>query len=171
MSLHPAIIRMKKLFRRLKLRRKGHPDQEMDHPSVGSLVHLVDIEDPDPELFSRVEALLDKEVAPETRKDTSRTTLFAAMAFGVCFGAILGFGASVVSTNTQKILAKPDAKSAWVPLGSVTFHGEALRAFVRAKCEGQTHFYVTMHGGDAEDSGPLVPLMASGEKILVDCIF
>ena len=75
----------------------------------------------------------------------------------------------------QEIIARPGANAEWVPLGAVTLHGPALRAFVRGKCKGHTHFFITMHGqtrGAADDPASAeVPLMGAEEKILMECIF
>ena len=142
---------------------------------LAPLVHLVDEVEPDPDLFARIEAQLDADPPPPLpRSRPLRRRWIAAVlcAAGVAggLGALAYFGA-----DRQQIVARPADDAAWVPLGAVTLHGPALRAFVRGKCDGHTHFFITMHGVRAAPDGQIPhtgqALSAPQEKILMECIF
>ena len=158
---------MKKLLHRLRavLRpsRKLRPDVDAAAP----LVHLLQAAAPAPDLLARIEAQSDGPDRP--RMDMRRRAVVtAAFIAGVAAGA----AAMVAAQDRQEIMARPTADASWVPLGSVTLRGAGLRGFVRAKCDGHTHFLITMYGhAPADDHAEAVPLMAPDEKILMECIF
>ena len=155
---------MKKVLHRLRaaLRstRRGQPDVE----GVTPLVHLLEDAQPDPNLFMQIEARLDAPPAPILHRGHVVVALVA--------GLVIGGSAMFVVQDRQSIVARPQADASWVPLGSVTLHGSGLRGFVRAKCDGYTHFLITMHGHSPTDDPTVAkPLMDPEEKILMECIF
>ena len=160
---------MKRLLRRL-FRQTDDWDQT---PGVAALPHLVQTAEPDPDLFSRIEARIDaaspvRSVQPAIgRRRAAMAGLLTTVAI---ISAALGYFAG---PDRQRIVARPAATADWVPLGSVSLHGPALRAFVRGKCRGHTHFYILMYGASVSGTGPGpgTPLAENGEKILMECIF
>ena len=147
----------------LRPSRTSRPDVDVAAP----LVHLLKDAEPAPDLLSRIEAEIDEPGRACTDKQKSGV-IIAAFAAGLIAGSAVMFAAQ----DRQAIVARPSADASWVPLGSVTLHGSGLRGFVRAKCNGHTHFLITMHGhAPADDDDKAVPLMGSGEKILMECIF
>lgn len=137
------------------------PDVEAAAP----LVHLLDEAEPAPDLFARIEARIDRETpAPPSR---AGKVAVAAFVGGAAMGALVFY----VAQDRQSIVARPTTDAAWVPLGTVTLHGSGLRAFVRAKCKGHTHFFIAMHGPADTEDGAEIPLMGGGEKIRMECIF
>ncbi|MEO1554868.1 MAG: hypothetical protein AAFS01_00435 [Pseudomonadota bacterium] len=149
------------------LLRRKHSDPDVE--AATPLVHLLDDAEPAPDMFARIEARID--AGSEQSALIRYRPVVVAFLLGLSAGALaLHFG-----LDRQIIVARPTADAAWVPLGSVTLHGKGLRGFVRAKCHGHTHFFITMHGHSSTDStnGQTneVPLMARDEKILMECIF
>lgn len=156
---------LRRAYARVRPRRKPGTDVEAAVP----LVHLLEEAEPTPDMFERIEARLDSE---PTRPRHMRRWI-------VLLSFLSGLGAGVLAVHLgqerQRIVARPTADAAWVPLGGVTLHGAGLRAFVRAKCHGHTHFLITMHGQSPsapnDPTPPEVPLMAPEEKVLMECIF
>jgi hypothetical protein len=93
----------------------------------------------------------------------------------VIVAAISGTLGYTAGPDRQRIVARPAASADWVHLGAVSLHGTALRAFVRGKCNGHTHFYISMYGVSVGEAGPTQgqgeALAQEGEKILMECIF
>lgn len=136
---------------------------------VTPLVLLLDEAEPEPDLFARIEAHIDGE--KKSRMPKVNKAVILALACGITFGALGMWGLQ----DRQRIAARPSAETGWIPLGSVTLHGAALRSFVKSKCHGHTHFYITMHGRsdklDETGARQEILLMKEEEKILMDCIF
>lgn len=165
---------MKDLFRWLR-RNKTERREEIDLESITPLVHLVEHVEPDADLFSRIERTIDAQAAATKKAETgprsTRWVLLAVFAMG------LGIGLSVANffQSRQGIVAQSNATGSWIPLGSVTLQGSVLRGFVRKICEGQTHFFITVHGFHVEKNGKQetnAPLFTNNqEKIRMECIF
>lgn len=158
---------MKKLLHRLRATLRPSRTSRPDVDAAAPLVHLLKAADPAPDLLTRIEAQIDQ--PDRTRKDKRKNSvIIASFAAGLVTGAAVLF----VAQDRQEIVARPSTDASWVPLGSVTLRGAGLRGFVRAKCEGHTHFLITMHGhAPTDDHDEVVPLMSAGEKILMECIF
>ncbi|WP_147114726.1 hypothetical protein [Tateyamaria sp. syn59] len=158
---------MKKLLHRLRAILRPARTSRPDVDAAAPLVHLLKDAEPAPDLLARIEAQIDQPDYP--RKDLKKSgVIIAAFAAGLVAGAAVVF----VAQDRQEIVARPSADASWVPLGSVTLRGAGLRGFVRAKCEGHTHFLITMHGhAPTDDHDEAVPLMGADEKILMECIF
>lgn len=160
---------MKHLIRRAyaRLRRQRDPVQDVD--VAAPLTHLLNGAEPGPDLFAQIEARIDAEALPKP----ARVSAWVALAFAC--GLALGVGGVLVGRDRQAIVARPNPDVDWVPLGTVTLHGSALRTFVKTKCFGHTHFFITMHGVTDRQmrttDGPGAALMAADEKILMECIF
>ncbi len=160
---------MKTLFRHVFSAMRSLNKRDPDVQAAAPLVHLLDEAEPAPDMFAQIEARIDNARQPRT----VATNLFVVLAF-IC-GLAVGGSVLYLGQDRQRIVARPAPDASWVPLGSVTLQGAGLRGFVRAKCRGHTHFFITMHGHTPpdRDSGTAlaVPLMESGEKILMECIF
>lgn len=156
---------MKILFRRAiaLLRGTKTPDPKVE--SAAPLVCLLGEAEPAPDMFAHIEAQIDAERTP--RKPAGRKLVLMSFVVGVCAGAL----AVWQGQERQRIVAKPTADAAWAPLGTVTLHGSELRAFVRDRCHGHTHFLITMHGQSPDTTPDEIPLMDHEEKILMECIF
>lgn len=149
----------------LRRRKHGPPDVESATP----LVQLLDEAEPAPHMFSRIEARIDA----EPPHPGSMRYRFVVLAFflGLSACALTVF----VARDSLGIAVRSAADTRWVPLGSVTLHGSALRKFVRAKCLGHTHVLITLHGyspalsTDTEAHDTL--LITPEGKILMACIF
>lgn len=165
---------MKDLFRWFRRNRVEHREK-IDLDSIAPLVHMVEPAEPDADLLSRIEHVIGAQAGVAPKKSNSsplgRKTLIGTFITGMLIGLS---GAALVPAR-QDIVAQTGAASPWIPLGSVTLHGSALRSFVRAKCEGQTHFFITMHGFHSEKDHSLETaaplLMEKEEKIRMECIF
>ncbi|MEM8654277.1 MAG: hypothetical protein AAGF36_05990 [Pseudomonadota bacterium] len=158
---------MKKFLYRLRAVLRSSPKVRPDLDAVAPLVHLLKDAEPEPDLLARIEGQIDGPDRP--RRDVRKAGIvIAAFAAGLVSGA----AAMLAAQDRQEIVARPTADASWVPLGFVALRGAGLRGFVRAKCDGHTHFLITMHGHAPEDDHPeAVPLMAPDEKILMECIF
>ncbi|MEM9638721.1 MAG: hypothetical protein AAGA94_13820 [Pseudomonadota bacterium] len=156
------------------LRAKRASDQVPDAPELAPLTHLLEAAEPDPDLLSRIETRIDAPPRPPVeRMQILRLWPFAGLLLVIAM--LSAFAGHLLAPDRQTIAARPGSTAEWVPLGTVTLHGPALRAFVRSKCQGYTHFYITMHGVSAADPVPIAtpgtPLARAGEKILMECIF
>ncbi|MFL4470162.1 hypothetical protein ACERZ8_09865 [Tateyamaria armeniaca] len=160
---------MKSLIRRVHAMLQPSKTSGPDVEAATPLVHLLDEVEPAPDLFARIEARLDGEKA--SRLPHVSKVLFVSFTSGLAIGALVIWAGQ----DRQSIVARPTTDAAWVPLGAVTLHGAGLRAFVRAKCHGHTHFYITIHGqsgaGTTGHTGDDIPLMQDEEKIRMECIF
>ena len=144
-------------------------------PGAAILTQLVDPAEPDADLLAQIEARIDRETPPAT-VTSSKWLCRGKLGLGILLvAAVSAFLGSLAGPDRQQIVARPSPTAEWVPLGAVTLHGSALRAFVRGKCKGHTHFYISMHGVSVTESGPNSAsgtiLMQDGEKILMECIF
>ena len=158
----------------LRFLRFGAADTPVgDVPSMRALARLADEVEPDADLFAKIEARIDAEEARQPRRQRFARIRQIALLLGFALSA--AFAGSQIGPERQHITARPSATADWVPLGSVTLHGPALQAFVRSKCAGHTHFYITMHGVTLETPGASpgsgTALAAPDEKILMECIF
>ncbi|MGV6848192.1 MAG: hypothetical protein ACWA5A_07420 [Marinibacterium sp.] len=157
----------------------GNAADPPDLDELAALAQLLGPQDPGADLLSRVEAQIDTLDGPAAGPDPRARKVWnqAGMALSVAVLAATGgyFAGRQAGPGSQQIIARPSPGANWVPLGTVTLHGPALRAFVRDKCRGHTHFYITMHGIRRAETGgnpgPGAPLAAPGEKILMECIF
>lgn len=142
-----------------------------DARDEGRLTQLLEEEEPAPDLFARIEAAIDAEErqarAPQMRERLGLTV--AALLAGAAVAALILL---TTAPDRQAVVARPGDGAAWVPLGAVTLHGPALRAFVRARCDGHSHFFITIEAGASPDQAPQPgePLQDGGEKVLMDCI-
>lgn len=163
---------MRNLFRRFRKNRQV-PREDVDLNALTPVVHLIENAEPDPQLFARIEASIDADLPAKT----AMPCVFGAKV--VLTALLIGLGAGGVAVgfleSRQTISAQPGLSAPWIPLGSANLRGAALRSFVRSKCEGQTHFFITMHGFDKKkpinNSTEAPNLMVDGEKILMECIF
>ncbi len=165
---------MKNLFQRFRRKRPASPD-ETDLVSLPALAHLVSPADPDPQLFVDIEAIIDQEEAVQRRSTDRRTFGPRALVLALFAGCLIG-GSTITSMQShQQVVVQPHKSSPWIPLGSVTLKGAALRSFVRAKCDGRSHFLITMHRlqdhNSIESSNMNPTLIPEGEKIRIECIF
>lgn len=164
---------MMRFLRRL-IKRGAEWKRATGSPALTPLTQLVDAAEPDADLLGRIEAAIDEEppVAVRPVHHPARIRFAAVLALVASISGTVGF---LLGPESQKIIAQPSASADWVPLGSVTLHGQALRAFVRGKCKGHSHFYITMHGVSTDETpgnpGKGTPLAENGEKILMECIF
>lgn len=149
------------------------PDLEIAEPLVGILPDA----DPQPDLLERIEASLDQAAmthVPEPDKPAAAGSFRGFLSGALC-GGILVAALAFFALDQQKIVARTASANPWLPLGSVTLWGSDLRSFVKAKCQGQTHLFITLHGQNAENNGENasdgVPVMSDGEKILMECIY
>ncbi|WP_299689838.1 hypothetical protein [uncultured Tateyamaria sp.] len=160
---------MKTLLRRARARlwRAKRPVSEVE--AAAPLVHLLTEAEPSADLFAQIEARLDG--ADRPRPGVRMRVVVTAFGAGLCAGALV----FLLMQSRQQIVARPNTDAAWMGLGSVTLHGAGLRAFVRTKCSGHTHFLITMHaqsiGAQAEPVRTEIPLMDENEKIRMECIF
>ncbi|MEL7132233.1 MAG: hypothetical protein AAGK77_07465 [Pseudomonadota bacterium] len=158
---------MKTLFHRLRFALRSSRNVCPDVDAAAPLTQLLEDAVPEPDLFARIEARLDGR--SRRRINPHGGGPVAAVFFA---GLVLGAAAMFALQDKQEIVARPTADASWVPLGSVTLRGAGLRGFVRAKCEGHTHFLITMHGhAPTDDDDEAMPLMGADEKILMECIF
>ena len=157
--------KLRRIWARLRPTSPKPPEVDAAVP----LVHLLTEADPAPDMFARIEAQIDTMERPAA--PLRRRMIVAAFVSGVCIGAMALWSVQ----SRQHIVARSHPSVDWVPLGAVTLHGVGLRAFVRAKCHGHTHFLITMHGQtiDSRPNSPVpeIPLMDANEKILMECIF
>ncbi len=132
-------------------------------------MHLLQEAEPAPDMLALIEARIDGEPR------ISRRAPVGVVVFVFLCGLAMGGLAVVIGQDRQSIVARTSAGAPWVPLGTVTLHGSGLRGFVEAKCDGNTHFFITMHGrgvADEPDETPVdFPLMREDEKIRMECIF
>lgn len=155
------------------MRTRSDADVAAPPPALNALSQLVDHADPDPDLLNRIEARIDADMpkAPAPPRPRRWSYVGLLMVVAIC-SAAMGY---LAGPGQQEISARPSADATWIPLGSVQLRGPALRAFVRSKCQGHTHFFITMHGLTVEPGqqieGPGKSLSQAGEKILMECIF
>ncbi len=166
--------RLRMLARRCRSRPPSTQGSEPNLEAAAPLVGLLDEAEPVPDLFALIERQLDTELATQPHRAQFPKGL-ASLVLGLVLGAAMAMLVLFSLSHRQQIVARPAPNVAWSHLGEVTLHGQDLRAFVRAKCQGHTHFYITMHGFAAPktpgDGDGEVPLMNPGEKILMECIF
>ncbi|MBW4707417.1 hypothetical protein KX928_06425 [Roseobacter sp. YSTF-M11] len=100
-------------------------------------------------------------------------------AAGIVTAALLTVAGNVVFRDDPQIILRPSQEENWLPLGSVSLHGDALRTFVASKCRGQSHLVINLSGYlEKENSrnSPRVggietkPVMTAQEKIMMGCI-
>lgn len=149
----------------LRPMRRQRPDIEAAAP----LINLLDEAEPAPDLFARIEERLGDAPRPANRMPLGR------IGFVFLCGLLAGGLAVFTLQERQSIFLRTSADGPWLPLGAVTLHGSALRGFMRAECQGYTHFFIAMHGhppADQSDQTPAdVPLTGEEEKIRMECIF
>ncbi|KMW59399.1 hypothetical protein AIOL_004381 [Candidatus Rhodobacter oscarellae] len=169
--------RLKVLVRRLRPGRPSTQGSEPNLEAAAPLVGLLDEAEPLPDLFARIERQLDAEMpaAPQRPQPAGVRRELAILGLGLFLGVAVAALVTLGLPPRQQIVARPAPTVVWSTLGEVTLHGRDLRAFVRARCRGYTHFYITMHGyADPQSAGDgvaEVPLMNPGEQILMECNF
>ncbi|WP_370399911.1 hypothetical protein [Sulfitobacter sp. JB4-11] len=165
---------MKYLFQWLTKKKSERAD-EIDLDDIAPLIQMVEPADPDQDLFTRIERSIDADMASVPTRKRGRVVTPKIVIATFLAGLVLGLSCTSLLQSRQRVVTQTGLESPWIPLGAVTLHGSALRGFVRAKCEGQTHFFITMHGFHSEKNrkqdidAPL--LMEKEEKIRMECIF
>ncbi len=171
---------MKEFFRKIWAGRSALPEDEPGMEVIAPLAQFVDDVDPDVGMLERIEASLDAvdhaRIVKRNRSYQRRVPPLVAFGLGVVLTGVCTWALYTWTTpDRQAIFAKPSGDTVFLPMGAVTLHGPALRGFVRAKCEGQTHFFIAMYAADTDpaskETAQGTSLMYDGEKILMECIF
>lgn len=160
---------MKRFLRRFL---RTSDDWEQSH-GFAALSQLVETAEPDPDLFARIEARIDAEASQAAVLPSPRPRRAFVLCLMVVVAIVSATVGHLIGPERQQVFAVPTASADQVPLGAVSLHGPALRAFLQSACKGHTHVSVLMYGVSVDDTtvaqsdGPT----DESKKILVECIF